>query len=51
MRGAVLYGPRDIRFEEREVPTNRQADRRHHQDLGHLRVRVGPVAIPRHQPG
>ena len=20
MRGAVLYGPRDVRFEEREVP-------------------------------
>jgi threonine dehydrogenase-like Zn-dependent dehydrogenase len=21
MRGAVLYGPRDVRFEERPVPT------------------------------
>jgi threonine dehydrogenase-like Zn-dependent dehydrogenase len=21
MRGAVLYGPRDVRFEEREAPT------------------------------
>jgi hypothetical protein len=21
MQGAVLYGPRDVRFEEREVPT------------------------------
>jgi hypothetical protein len=21
MRGAVLYGPRDLRFEEREIPT------------------------------
>ena len=48
MRGAVLYGPRDVRFEERDAE-NHQADRCHHPDRGHVRVRVGPVAVPRAQ--
>ena len=48
MRGTVLYGPRDVRFEERPDAEDREADRRHHPDRGHLRVRVRPVAVPRH---
>ena len=40
MRGTVLYGPRDVRFEEREVPKNHQADGRHYQDLIGMRVRI-----------
>ena len=48
MRGTVIYGPRDIRFEDRDgrrrskKPTD--AD---HPHLGNMRVRVGPVAVPR----
>ena len=30
---------------------DRRADRCHHQDLGHLRLRVRPVALPRHPAG
>ena len=47
MRGAVLYGPGDIRFEERTDAEDRRTDRRHHPDRGHLRVRVGPLAVSR----
>ena len=32
MRGTVLYGPRDIRFEDRETPKIDRADRCHHPD-------------------
>ena len=48
MTGAVLYGPRDVRFEERSAPTIIEDDRCHHQDLGQLRVRVRLAALPRH---
>ena len=48
MKGTVLYGPRDVRFEERDEPNDHRANRCHHQDLGHLRLRVRPVALPRH---
>jgi hypothetical protein len=51
MQGAILYGPRDVRFEERYAPDDHQANRCRHQDLGHLRMRVRPVALPWHQPG
>ena len=30
-------------------PEDHQANGCNHQDLGHLRVRVGPVALPRHR--
>ena len=33
MRGAVLYGPRDVRFEERDDAEDHRADRCHHPDL------------------
>ena len=46
MRGAVLYAPRDVRFEEREAPKIR-VDRCHPPDLAHVRMRVGPVAESR----
>ena len=50
MRGAVLYGPRDVRFEDRPDTDDRRADRCHHPDVGHVRVRIRPVAVPRRQP-
>ena len=50
MKGAVLYGPRDMRFEERAT---RSIDkpRCRHQDISNLRVRVGPVALSRASAG
>ena len=32
MRGAVLYGPRDVRFEERDDSENHQPDGRRHSE-------------------
>ena len=51
MRGAVLYGPGDVRVEDRPDPTIRGADRRDHPPAGHLRLRLGPVALPRRRAG
>ena len=48
MKGAVLYGPRDVRFEERETPKIVKPTDAVIRIVGHLRVRVGPVALPRH---
>ena len=50
MKGAMIYGPRDVRFEERADAHHHQAHRRRHQDRGDLRVRLRPVALPRPQP-
>ena len=47
MRGAVLHGPGDVRVEDRERPDDRRADRRDHPAVGDLRLRLGPVALPR----
>ena len=48
MRGTVLYGPRDIRFERSAGAHNYQTDRRDHSPLGHMYLRIGPVAVSRH---
>ena len=48
MQGTVLYGPRDIRFEDRPEPKIIKADRCHHPPLGHMHLRIGPVAVSRH---
>ena len=49
MQGTMLYGPRDIRFEERPEPTDHQADGCHPPPLGHMYLRIGPVALSRHR--
>ena len=49
MRGAVLHAPGDVRVEERDDPTIDRADRRDHPPVGHLRLRLRPVALPRHR--
>ena len=45
MQAAVLYGPRDVRFEEREIPKITQADGRRHPTFGDMYLRIGPVAV------
>ena len=47
MRGTMLYGPRDVRFEERPDPTIVEPTDAIIRIVGHLRVRVGPVALSR----
>ena len=49
MRGVILYGPRDVRVEERDRPDHHRPDRRRHQAGRRLRLRLGPVALPRHR--
>jgi len=48
MRGAVLYGPRDVRFEERETPKIVKPTDAIIRISGHVCLRVGPVAVSRH---
>ncbi len=51
MRGAVLYGPGDVRLDERDEPRI-EAPGDAIMRLGRqLRVRLGPVALPRDHPG
>jgi hypothetical protein len=38
VKGAVLYGPRDVRFEERSAPENCRADGCNRQDIRNLRI-------------
>ena len=40
MKGTVLYGPRDVRFEEREDPQDSEPDGCDHPFIRHLRVRL-----------
>ena len=51
MRGTVLYGPRDVRFEERPDPTIVEPTDAIIRLPAHLRVRLGPLALPRHRAG
>ena len=50
MRGAVLYGPHDVRFEERADAEDYPTNRRHYQNFGDLRLRLRSVALSRAQP-
>ena len=50
MRGAVLYGPRDVRFEERADPTIVEPTDAIIRLSATLRLRLRPVALSRHQP-
>ena len=47
MRGAVLYGPRDVRFDERAGPEHHRADRRRHPAIRDVHLRLGSVALSR----
>ena len=49
MRGAVIHGTGDVRFEERPDPVDRRAHRRRRPHRRGLRLRLGPVALPRHR--
>ena len=41
-----MYGPGDVRVEDRERAADRRADGRDHPRVGRLRLRLGPVALP-----
>ena len=45
----MLYGPRDIRVEDRPEPQIIKPTDGHHQNGGKLRVRVRSMALPRHR--
>ena len=51
MEATVLYGARDVRFEDRPEPDHPRANRRRHSPAVHVHLRVGPVAVPRHSTG
>ena len=51
MRGVVMYGPGDVRVEEREKPTIIAADGRGAAVVRDVCVRLGPVALPRDRRG
>lgn len=43
MRGTVLYGPHDVRFEECPEPKITEPT---DAVIRHLRMRIGPLAVP-----
>ena len=47
MKGTVIYGPRDIRFEDRPEPRIVEPTDADHPHRGNMRVRVGPLALSR----
>ena len=49
MRGAILHAPGDVRVEEPTRPDDHRTHRRDHPARRHLRLRLGPVALPRHR--
>ena len=51
MEATVLYGARDIRFEDRPEPDHRRGDGRGHPPAVHVHLRVRLVAVPRHSTG
>ena len=48
---AVLYAPGDVRVEDRDDPTIVEPTDADHPAGRHLRLRLGPVALPRHRAG
>ena len=46
MQATVLYGPRDVRFEELEDPKIVEPTDVILRHPGNVRLRVGPVAVP-----
>jgi len=50
MRGAILYGPRDVRFEERDVPKIIKPTDAIIRISASCSMWIRFVAIPRHQP-
>ena len=49
MRATIIHGPGDIRVEDRDYPVGPAAHRRSGQGDGVVRLRLGPVALPRRQ--
>ncbi len=49
MKGTMLYGPGDVRFEERPDPKIIEPTDAILQSVGSLRVRVRLVALSRHR--
>ena len=49
MRGAVLYGPRDVRFEERPDADHCRADGCDHPAVGHVHLWIRSLAVSRTQ--
>ena len=49
MKATMLYGKGDVRYEDVPEPENQKADRRHHPGRRGLRLRLRPLALPRHQ--
>ncbi len=50
MQGTMLYGPGDVRFRGGPPPFDSTPDRRDRAALGDVRLRLRPVALPRHRP-
>ena len=51
MRQVSCTKPGDVAVEQRDDPTITRADRRDHPAVGHLHLRVRPVALPRRRAG
>ncbi len=51
MEATVLYGARDVRFEDRPDADDHRANRRRHSPAVHVYLRVGPLAVSRHSTG
>lgn len=47
MRVAVMAAPGEVRVEDYAEPDHRETDRCGHRAVGDLRLRIGPVALPR----
>ena len=47
MKGTMLYGPRDVRFEQRPDPRIVEPTDAIIKVSGHLCMWLGPVALPR----
>ncbi len=49
MRAVTMYGPGDVRVVDRAEPAAHRADRRNDPVTADLRLRIRPVALPRHR--
>lgn len=49
MKATLIYGKGDVRFEERQDPRIVSPTDAYYQDIGHLRLRLGSLELPRDQ--